>query len=75
MPTQAIKNYAKESGKTVAEVEAMWEDCKVTARKKFEKEDSQYWAYVNGCVKRKLGISHVSMEYDKILAWGDRSDE
>lgn len=56
MPTKVLKSYAEQSGKTIEEVEKAWEDCKVSANKHFKEEDPNYYAYVNMCARKKLGI-------------------
>ena len=56
MPTATMKKYAEQSGKSVEEVEQIWEESKKEADKKFKKRDSHYWAYVNATTKKKLGL-------------------
>ena len=57
MPSGVVKSIAKTTGKTVAEVEKIWDESKAEAAKKFPKKDGHYWAYVTTVVKRKCGIS------------------
>lgn len=56
MPNATVKSYAEKSGKSVAQVEKIWEDSKKEADKKFKTHNSEYWAYVNATVKKKLGL-------------------
>jgi len=58
MPSSLINKYAQETKKPVAEVEKIWDEAKEAAGKKF-KPGSQYWAYVNGTVRKRLGLSEA----------------
>lgn len=58
MPVAALKKFAEQSGKTLAEAEQAWEEAKEQADKRFHgkiKQD-QYWAYVTATTKYKLGL-------------------
>lgn len=66
MPTAMIQNYASQSGKTVKEVEKIWNATKEQAKKKFPKEDAHYWAYVNTTVRMKLGIEQKIKDKEAI---------
>ena len=58
MPTPLIKKYAEKTGKTVAEVEAIWDEAKEAASNAFHGNKSpKYWAYVNGIVRKRLKLS------------------
>jgi hypothetical protein len=57
MPSTLIKNYAKESGKPINEVEKLWQKAKTIAKKKFATKDSEYYAYTVGILKNMLSIS------------------
>jgi len=57
MPNSVVKSYAKKSGKSVAEVETLWGKIKAGAKKKFKADDPHLWAYVNGSVKKALGLT------------------
>lgn len=56
MPSKLVEAYARESGKTVAEVEAIWEKCKESAAKYHEKDSDEFYAYTNMCTRTKLGL-------------------
>lgn len=56
MPVPYLKKLAKESDKTLAELEEYWEEAKSQADKKFETRDAAYWAYVVSIVKRRAGV-------------------
>lgn len=58
MPVKALKIYAEESGKTLAEAEKAWAEAKDEADKKFKKKDVHYWAYVNATTRAKLGLKN-----------------
>jgi hypothetical protein len=62
MPSNTVKAYAKDSGKSVAEVEKLWDECKERAMKKFDKEDEHYWTYISACTRKKLGLDKVVKE-------------
>lgn len=75
MPTPAIKKYAEQSGKTVEEVEKMWEEAVEQADKKFKGDgkNDRYWAYVNAIVRRRLGLSKKKKNKSK-EAYGETYD-
>lgn len=56
MPSDVVKSLAKKSGKTVAEVETIWEEAKEETDKKYGRTNKIYWAYVTSIVKKRLGI-------------------
>ncbi len=56
MPTQQIKKWAKESGKSVDEVEAAWEKAKTEGDKFHKTRDDQYWGYVNLRTRSIIGL-------------------
>lgn len=56
MPNALIRSYAKKSGKSVDEVEKMWEQAKAEAHSKFATEDGHFWAYANATVSKMLGM-------------------
>ena len=54
MPTPMIKSFADKTGKTVGEVEKLWNEAKAIAFKE-GKEDN--YAYIVGILKKKLGLN------------------
>jgi len=58
MPTKVMQNYAKEAKKPIEQVEKDWTYCKHLANGKFKTKDGHYWAFVNSCTQRRLGIEH-----------------
>ena len=67
MPTALINSYAVKARKPVAEVEAVWEEAKKIAAKKFQADSPAYWAYVKGIVRRKLKIIE-SMSFKEFVS-------
>ena len=57
MPNAVIKSFADRTGKTVAEVDAIWNETKEEVKKKFKEENPAFWSYVNKVVQNKLGLS------------------
>jgi hypothetical protein len=57
MPTPLIKQFAKESGKSEKDVEALWEKAKTLAKAKFKKKDSSFYAYTTGILKNMLALA------------------
>lgn len=57
MPNAVVKSYAEKAGKSVEHVEGWWKDAEEQAKKKFKKKSPRFWAYVNGIVKRRAGLS------------------
>lgn len=57
MPNGVVKSYAEKTGKSVEHVEGWWKDAEKEAKKKFKKKGPRFWAYVNGIVKRRAGLS------------------
>jgi hypothetical protein len=56
MPSKVLKKYAEDSGKTIAEVETIWDEAKKEADVKFKVHDEHYWSYVNSVTRKKLGL-------------------
>lgn len=74
MPNALIRSYAKKSGKSVDEVEKMWEQAKAEAHSKFAAEDGHFWAYVNTTVRKMLGLKE-SHTFKKHLMKKESCDE
>ena len=58
MPNSLVKRFAKDSNRTVPEVEEIWSNAKKQADEAFKDKpkDSHYWAFVNSQVQKKLGL-------------------
>lgn len=63
MPSKLIKSFADRSGKSVEEVEEIWDNVKKKAKSKFDKEDGEFWAYVSKTAQFKLGLAHKKMSF------------
>lgn len=57
MPTPLLKKYAEETGKTLSEIEKIWDEAKAEAAEKFKNKGPSYWAYVNATTRHKLGLA------------------
>lgn len=57
MPTPTIKNFAKRSGKSEKEVEALYQKAKEIAKEAGEEEN---FAYIIGILKNMLSINETS---------------
>lgn len=67
MPNKNIESYAKRSGKTVDEVEKIWDDTVEEAKQKFpedEWESSNYYAWINATVLIKLNLRTPKKRHD-----------
>jgi hypothetical protein len=54
-----LKSYAEQSGKSVAEVEKLWEEIVAStknAHPELTEKDDRFWEIVNGTVKKILKI-------------------
>lgn len=56
MPTPVIKSFAKRSGKTVQDVEAIWNRVKASTTGTEHEED---YEYITGAVKNSLGLDET----------------
>jgi len=55
MPNSLIKSFAKKSGKTIPEVEKLWNKAQDMAKEKGLEDDNMY-AYTVGILKKMLSI-------------------
>lgn len=56
MPSKVLEKYAKESGKSLKEVEEAWDKAKKEADKFHKEQDDQYWGYVNLRTRQIIGL-------------------
>jgi hypothetical protein len=56
MPTPVIKSFAEKTGKSVAEIDKLWNKAKVIAAEEGEGEN---YAYITGIVKKMLGLNET----------------
>ena len=63
MPNSIIKSYAKKTGKSIEDIEKIWNQAKTEAASKFDSENGSFWAYVNATTRAKLGLKeHVTFK-------------
>jgi hypothetical protein len=62
MPANALKSYAKQSGRSLAKVEAIWNSAKEAATKAIGKKGPRYWAYANAVTRKRLGLVTESVD-------------
>lgn len=69
MPTPLILSYAKRSRKPVHEVEAAWSRAKEQAKgiRRSNIIDKEYWALVNGLMKKELGLNESKVSFKTFL--------
>lgn len=53
MPASVVKSFADKTGKSVAEVEKLWDKAKAAAKEQGREED---FAYTTGILKKMVGI-------------------
>jgi hypothetical protein len=64
MPNKLVRRYAAQLRISESAVEEYWKAARVVADEKFKnRRDSAYWGYVNGTLKRMLGISKTTKPY------------
>lgn len=63
MPNDLVKSYAKKSGKSIDEVEKIWNEAKAAAEEKGLKDDKLY-SYANAMLQKKLGIAEETSSAD-----------
>ena len=57
MPAQQLKSFAEKSGKSLKEVEKLWEQAKAIAKKEYaDAKDDKFYAIVTGILKNSLGL-------------------
>ena len=76
MPNNIIKSFAEKSGKSIEEVEALWDKAKRITDKEYIKKDGQnddrYYSIVTGIVKKMLKIEESTIEkFSKYLIMED----
>jgi hypothetical protein len=56
MPANTVKSFADKTGKSVAEVEKLWDKAKAVAADAGEAEN---FAYITGILKKMLGLNET----------------
>jgi hypothetical protein len=70
MPSNVVKSFAEQTGKSIEEVEKLWNKAKTNAIKQgFKEDDSNFFAYVTGTLKKMLGLNE-----SEVLSFSEFSD-
>jgi len=67
MPNTIIKSFSKKSGKSIQEVEKLWDKAKALAKEKMPEDDEKFYAYVTSILKNMLSINEGVFEKFKHL--------
>jgi hypothetical protein len=67
MPNNVVKSYATKTKKSVATVEKYWDEAKASAEKAIGKKGPRFWAYVNGIVKKRLGLAESALTFKEFV--------
>ena len=71
MPTPYVQQLAKQTGKSVGEIEKLWDKAKKIASEDFGKPESQFgskeYSYVTGIVKKMVGKKEDFIDPAKFL--------
>jgi len=59
MPANIVKSFAKDTGKSVPEVEKMWDKAKAMAADEGQEDN---YAYITGILKKMLGIKESAIK-------------
>ena len=68
MPADLVKSFAEKTGKSVQEVEKLWDTAKELADKAGHKED---YAYITGILKKMLKLDESVKSFREYLATGN----
>jgi hypothetical protein len=71
MPNAVINSFAEKTGKSVAEVDKLWNKAKEIAKEAGEGEN---YAYITGIVKKMLGLNET-VGFKEFLAQEQESKE
>lgn len=64
MPNSVIKSYADKTGKSVAELENLWDKAKEAAKEQGRTDD---YAYITGIFKNMAGVKENYQRYEKVF--------
>jgi len=70
MPNNIVKSFAKESNKSISEVEKLWDKSKEIVKSEYKdvKEDSaEFYKLVTGVLKKQLGINESQEILDELV--------
>lgn len=62
MPTSVVKSFAKKSGKSVEEIEKMWNSVKKSLLKDMDEKDPKFYPKLVGILKKNLDIDESCEE-------------
>lgn len=60
MPSNIVKSFAEKTGKSVAEVEDLWNQAKTSAK---EQGEGDNFAYITGILKKMLKLNESFRDY------------
>ena len=75
MPSPVVKSFVEKSGQSVQTVEKYWDEAKMSAREKFKRKDSHFWAYVNAIVQKRLGLKEVKLSFKDFMSILNENDQ
>ncbi len=64
MPANTVKSFAEKTGKSVAEVEKLWDKAKELAKEAGEAEN---FAYITGILKKMLNLNETAQSFKEFL--------
>ena len=71
MPSPYVKKLARETGKSVDEIESLWDKAKKAAGEHFKKSPSEFqdqeYAYTVGIVKKMVGLDEMLLDVSYFL--------
>lgn len=70
MPTPMLQSMAARSGKSMADVEKMWDEAKSQAKDKADTKD--FYAYTTGILKKMLNLDEEPKETSAVKVEGKR---
>lgn len=59
MPVRMLKGIAKKAGTSLDHAEKIWDDSKKIASEKFSEGSPEFYPYLTGIVKRRLGVKSM----------------
>lgn len=72
MPSKTVISFAKKTGKSVKEVEKLWNEAKEVASDTFGKSEEEFsskeWSYTIGVLKNMLGLDESKLMLESFLS-------
>lgn len=75
MPAAVVKSFAKKTGKSVADVEKLWDKAKESAKKQRDEDDPNFFRLVVGILKKMLKIEENLVDGINNLLGSTEQDE